>query len=134
VTVQAQVLELIAGLRARWGMSVVLITHDLAVVAEQSDRIVVMYAGQVVETGPTAAVIGNPRHPYTRGLLASIPRPDDPSVPIRPIQGTLPNLIDLPAQCRFYSRCERRQPECLADIPVTSLGDGRSSRCLFAEV
>jgi oligopeptide/dipeptide ABC transporter ATP-binding protein len=132
VTVQAQVLELIAGLRARWGMSVVLITHDLAVVAEQCDRIVVMYAGQVVETGPTAAVIGNPRHPYTRGLLASIPRLDDPSVPIRPIQGMLPSLIDLPAQCRFYSRCERRQPECLSDISLTSLGDGRSSRCLFA--
>jgi oligopeptide/dipeptide ABC transporter ATP-binding protein len=133
VTVQAQVLELIAEQRARWGMSVVLITHDLAVVAERCDRIVVMYAGQVVETGRTADVIADPRHPYTRGLLASIPRADDPSLPIRPIQGTVPSLIDPPAQCRFYARCERREAACLAAIPVMSFGDGRSARCLFAE-
>ena len=75
VTIQAQVLELIADIRAKLGMSVVLITHDLGVVAEYCDRVMVMYAGQVVEEGPTAEVIGQPRHPYTRGLLASIPRP-----------------------------------------------------------
>jgi len=132
VTVQAQVLELIAGLRERSGMSVVLITHDLAVVAEQCDRIVVMYAGQVVESGRTADVIGDPRHPYTRGLLGSIPRADDPSLPIRPIPGTVPRLIDHPPHCRFYSRCERREPECLAEIPIRWLDDGRGVRCLFA--
>jgi oligopeptide/dipeptide ABC transporter ATP-binding protein len=132
VTVQAQVLELIAELRARWGMSVVLITHDLAIVAEQCDRVVVMYAGQVVETGRTADVIGDPRHPYTRGLLGSIPRADKPAAPIRPIPGTVPSLIDHPPQCRFYSRCERRQPECLANIHMRWLGDGRGARCLFA--
>jgi len=132
VTVQAQVLELIADFRERSGMSVVLITHDLAVVAEHCDRVVVMYAGQVVESGATADVIGNPRHPYTRGLLASMPDPDDPWAPIRPIQGTVPSLVGLARECRFYSRCAERQPECLADIPVRSFGDGRTARCLFA--
>jgi oligopeptide/dipeptide ABC transporter ATP-binding protein len=131
VTIQAQVLELIANLRARMGMSVVLITHDLGVVAEQCDRIVVMYAGQVMETGRTADVIGAPRHPYTRGLLDSMPRLDDPTIPIKPIQGMVPSLINFPAQCRFYSRCEKRQPVCLADIPMTVHADGRSVRCLF---
>lgn len=134
VTIQAQVLELIANLRSRLGMSVVLITHDLGVVAEQCEHIVVMYAGQVMETGLTAEVIAAPRHPYTRGLLDSMPRLDDPSTPIKPIQGMVPSLINFPAQCRFYSRCEKRQPECLAEIPMTFHADGRSVRCLFAGV
>lgn len=133
VTIQAQVLELIAALRSSLGMTVVLITHDLGVVAEQCDRVVVMYAGQVMETGPTAQVIAHPRHPYTRGLLASMPRLDDPSAPIRPIQGMVPSLINFPAQCRFYSRCDLRQDACLADIPVRRHPDGRTTRCLFAE-
>jgi len=133
VTIQAQVLELIAELRARLGMSVVLITHDLGVVAEQCNRVVVMYAGQVVETGPTAQVIERPRHPYTRGLLASMPRMDDPAAPIRPIQGMVPSLIDFPAQCRFYSRCDRRQDACISEIPVLTHADGRTTRCLFPE-
>ncbi len=133
VTIQAQVLELIAELRARLGMSVVLITHDLGVVAEQCDRVVVMYAGQVMETGPTAQVIANPRHPYTRGLLASMPRLDDPSAPIRPIQGMVPSLIDFPQQCRFHSRCDQRQDACKTEIPLRRHADGRSVRCLFAE-
>jgi oligopeptide/dipeptide ABC transporter ATP-binding protein len=131
VTVQAQVLELIAELRARLGMSVVLISHDLAVVAERCDRIVVMYAGQVVETGPTADVIARPRHPYTRGLLGSMPRLDDPAAPMKPIPGMVPSLIGLPPECRFYARCERRLPECLAEIPLTLHADGRSSRCIL---
>jgi len=132
VTIQAQVLELIADLRSRLGMSVVLITHDLGVVAEQCERIVVMYAGQVMETGRTADVIGDPYHPYTRGLLSSMPRLGDPSTPIKPIQGMVPSLINFPAQCRFYSRCEKRQPECLAEIPMAFHADGRSARCLFS--
>lgn len=133
VTIQAQVLELIAALRARLGMSVVLITHDLGVVAEQCDRVVVMYAGQVMESGPTAQVIDHPRHPYTRGLLASMPRLDDPSAPIHPIQGMVPSLIDFPAQCRFYSRCDRRQDACVSEIAVRTFADGRTARCLFPE-
>jgi oligopeptide/dipeptide ABC transporter ATP-binding protein len=133
VTIQAQVLELIAELRARLGMSVVLITHDLGVVAEQCDRVVVMYAGQVMETGPTAQVIDRPRHPYTRGLLASMPHLEDPSAAIHPIQGMVPSLIDFPAQCRFYSRCDRRQDACVSEVPVQTHADGRAVRCLFPE-
>jgi len=133
VTIQAQVLELIADLRASLGMSVVLITHDLGVVAEQCDRVVVMYAGQVMESGPTAEVIAHPRHPYTRGLLASMPRLEDPTAPIRPIQGMVPSLINFPSQCRFYSRCDRRQDACLANIGLRQHPDGRATRCLFPE-
>ena len=133
VTIQAQVLELIADLRARLGMSVVLITHDLGVVAEQCERMIVMYAGQVMEAGPTAEVIAHPRHPYTRGLLASLPRLDDPSAPIHPIQGMVPSLIDFPRQCRFYSRCDKRQDACLSDIPLRQHPDGRATRCLFPD-
>ena len=114
-------------------MSVVLITHDLGVVAEQCDRVVVMYAGQVMETGPTAEVIAHPRHPYTRGLLASMPRLEDPAAPIRPIQGMVPSLINFPRQCRFYSRCDIRQDACLTDIALRKHPDGRATRCLFAD-
>lgn len=130
VTIQAQVLELISDIRARLGMSVVLITHDLGVVAEHCDRVMVMYAGQVIEEGPTAAVIGAPRHPYTRGLLASIPRPSLRGQPIRPIKGQVPDLIDLPAQCRFHSRCPMALPACLTAIPMQDAGPGRQARCI----
>ena len=130
VTIQAQVLELIADIRARLGMSVVLITHDLGVVAQNCDRVMVMYAGQVVEEGPTAAVIGAPRHPYTRGLLASIPRPALRGQPIRPIQGQVPELIGLPPQCRFHARCALATPACLKPIDMQPAGPGRFARCI----
>jgi oligopeptide/dipeptide ABC transporter ATP-binding protein len=130
VTIQAQVLELIGDIRARLGMSVVLITHDLAVVAEHCDRVMVMYAGEVVEQGPTREVIGDPRHPYTKGLLASIPRPALRGEKIHPIEGQVPDLIDLPIQCRFYSRCPARGPECLQAIAMRSAGPGRGARCI----
>src|SRR5690606_20496657 len=100
----AQVLELIAEVREKLGMSVILITHDLGVVAGFCDRVAVMYAGQVVETGPTAEVILTPRHPYTKGLLRSIPRLSHLDEPLQPIQGQVPDLVGLPDQCRFYSR------------------------------
>ena len=132
VTIQAQVLELIASLRREMGMSVVLITHDLGVVAEQCDRVAVMYAGQVIETGRTAEVIESPKHPYTQGLLRSIPNLDNPSAPIHPIAGTVPNLINFPSQCHFYSRCDRRQDACLQDIALTYVPDTHCARCLFA--
>jgi len=131
VTIQAQVLELIADIRRKLGMSVVLITHDLGVVAEYCDRVVVMYAGQVVESGPTRAVIETPQHPYTRGLLGSIPRLSDLGERIRPIEGMVPELIDLPPQCRFRDRCRRAAPECSAAIPMREVAGGRQVRCLF---
>ncbi len=133
VTIQAQVLELITDIRARLGMSVVLITHDLGVVAEHCDRVMVMYAGQVVESGPTAEVIATPRHPYTRGLLASIPRPGLRGQPIRPIEGQVPDLIGMAPQCRFYSRCPVRREACLAPVAMRPAGAGRSARCVLLD-
>ncbi|WP_413854898.1 ABC transporter ATP-binding protein [Albidovulum sp.] len=133
VTIQAQVLELISDIRARLGMAVVLITHDLGVVAEHCDRVMVMYAGQVVEEGPTSAVIGQPRHPYTRGLLASIPRPALRGHRIEPIMGQVPDLVGLPPQCRFHSRCPLARPECLVEVPMLPAGPGRQARCLRLE-
>jgi peptide/nickel transport system ATP-binding protein/oligopeptide transport system ATP-binding protein len=130
VTIQAQVLELISDIRVRLGMSVALITHDLGVVAEHCDRVMVMYAGQVVEQGPTAQVIGNPQHPYTRGLLGSIPQLSMRGQPITPIEGQVPDLIGLPPQCRFYSRCPLRIDACLAPIAMRAAGPERAARCI----
>ncbi|MGE5339417.1 MAG: ABC transporter ATP-binding protein [Gemmatimonadota bacterium] len=133
VTIQAQVLELIADMRQKLGMSVVLITHDLGVVAEHCERVAVMYAGQVVEVGPTSEVIGNPRHPYTRGLLDSIPKLSQLDRRIRPIEGQVPSLIDLPPQCRFYSRCEQRSEACRVPIGMRRVSDRRAVRCVLQE-
>ncbi|MCL4747603.1 MAG: ABC transporter ATP-binding protein [Burkholderiaceae bacterium] len=133
VTIQAQVLELIADIRARLGMSVVLITHDLGVVAEYCERVAVMYAGQVVESGPTREVIDDPRHPYTRGLLASIPRLSDLERRIHPIEGQVPSLIDMPAQCRFYSRCEQRGDACRQPVAMRRVSQAREVRCVLEQ-
>jgi oligopeptide/dipeptide ABC transporter ATP-binding protein len=132
VTIQAQVLELIAELRHRLGMSVVLITHDLGVVAEYADRLAVMYAGQVVETGPTRAVLDAPRHPYTRGLLGSIPRLSNLDAPIRPIEGQVPELVSIGEGCRFAGRCPMVVPACSARIELAEVGPGRAARCIRA--
>ena len=131
VTIQAQVLELIGDIREKLGMSVVLITHDLGVVAEYCDRIAVMYAGQVVESGPTWDVIENPQHPYTQGLLGSIPRISDLSQRIHPIRGTVPNLIELPPQCRFLERCPKARAKCRSVIAMHDIGADRQVRCVL---
>ncbi len=131
VTIQAQVLELISDIREKLGMSVVLITHDLGVVAEHCDRVMVMYAGQVVEEGPTRDVIGNPAHPYTKGLLGSIPRLSLRGQPIKPIEGQVPDLIGLPAQCRFYSRCTVRKEVCKSLISMREAAPGHQARCVL---
>jgi oligopeptide/dipeptide ABC transporter ATP-binding protein len=133
VTIQAQVLELIANIRGELGMSVVLITHDLGVVAEFCDRIAVMYAGQVIETGPTRDVIGAPAHPYTQGLLGSIPRLSHLDERIHPIEGQVPELIDLPGGCRFQSRCEFADTACEAFQPMRSPQSERGVRCRLAD-
>jgi len=129
VTVQAQVLDLIGDLRRELGMSLVLVTHDLGVVAEHCDRVAVMYAGQVVETGPTQAVIATPHHPYTQGLLRSIP---EPGREIRPIEGQVPELLGLGAQCRFLPRCAVAQPLCELPVHMDVLPGGRALRCVRA--
>ncbi len=118
VTVQAQVLALIADLKARLGMAVLLITHDLAVVSEVADRVVVMYAGRKIEEGRVDAVFAAPRHPYTRGLLAASDWDGDPDERLREIPGTVPPLDRLPPGCAFAPRCPDMQPRCLAARPI----------------
>jgi oligopeptide/dipeptide ABC transporter ATP-binding protein len=130
VTIQAQVLDLIAAMRRDLGMSVVLISHNLGVVAEYCDRVVLMYAGQVVETGPTRAIIDRPRHPYTQGLLRSMPVLSDLDRPIVPIPGQVPSLIDMNLECRFLPRCSLAAPECRRDIPLLPIDEERAARCV----
>ncbi len=133
VTIQAQVLDLISDLRRELGMSVVLITHDLGVVAEHTDRVAVMYAGQIVETGPTRELIDHPRHPYTHGLIGLIPRISDLDAPIRPIEGQVPELLGLGGICRFYDRCEFRTTRCRTEIPMESVSQDHQARCIRVE-
>lgn len=133
VTIQAQVLELIGELREKLGMSVVLITHDLGVIAEYADTTAVMYAGQVVELGPTGDVIDNPGHPYTQGLLGCMPQLSNLTRRIEPIRGTVPRLIDLPVQCRFLDRCRRRQQACRVVVPMRAVDLDRQLRCVLPD-
>ena len=118
VTVQAQILELIAELQAETGTAMIIITHDLGVVAEVADEIAVMYAGRIVEQASAAELFANPQHPYTRGLLASIPRLDrDRSSGLDPIAGRPPSLIAPPSGCAFHPRCRRAFDRCPAELP-----------------
>ncbi len=112
VTIQAQILELVAELRRNRGMAVLLITHDLGVVAEVCDRVVVMYAGQVVERGSVQEIFSEPRHPYTRGLLRSLPSLEDRGRRLETIQGTVPPPTDWPTGCRFQARCLLAEERC----------------------
>jgi oligopeptide/dipeptide ABC transporter ATP-binding protein len=115
VTIQAQILDLIQGLRVETGTAVILITHDLGVVAEMCDRVAVMYAGEIVEQGTTIDLFRDPRHPYTRGLIDSIPVVGRIRDELAVIPGNVPNLIDLPPACRFAPRCFARVAEAVAD-------------------
>ncbi|MCX6370042.1 MAG: ABC transporter ATP-binding protein [Solirubrobacterales bacterium] len=118
VTVQAQILELIAELQAETGTAMIIITHDLGVVAEVADEIAVMYAGRIVEQASATELFANPQHPYTRGLLASIPRLDrDRSSGLDPIAGLPPSLIAPPSGCAFHPRCPRAFDRCPAELP-----------------
>jgi oligopeptide/dipeptide ABC transporter ATP-binding protein len=117
VTVQAQILELIARLRAENGMAVVMITHDLAVVAESCDRVMVMYAGKMVEEGPVARVFAAPLHPYTRGLLRSIPG-GERKKRLAAIPGVVPSSGMFPPGCRFHPRCSRAEARCASEAPL----------------
>jgi oligopeptide/dipeptide ABC transporter ATP-binding protein len=143
VTIQAQILDLLRDLQQKMGMSIMLITHDLGVVAEMADEVVVMYAGKVAERGPVREIFASPKHPYTQGLLNSIPvLSKDPTGKIKknrlePIPGIVPNLLDLPQGCRFQERCKYVTEACkgvepelrvLKDSPVH-----REVRCIRAE-
>ena len=130
VTIQAQILELLAALREKFGMAVLLITHDLGVVAEVCDRVVVMYAGQIVETGSVYEIFTEPAHPYTRGLLDSLPSVEDPGKRLDSIPGTVPNPIDWPDGCRFRARCPLATDGCERPQELIELSaEGRGARC-----
>lgn len=131
VTIQAQILELIKELQADLGMSVILITHDLGVIAETCDDVVVMYAGKVAEKGTVYDLFDHPSHPYTQGLLASIPRMDTiPKARLSVIDGMVPGLLDLPAGCRFENRCPRSEPRCsLATPPAEAVSKSHEVSC-----
>jgi peptide/nickel transport system ATP-binding protein len=112
VTVQAQILALLERLRGELGMAIVIVTHDMGVVAEMADEIAVMYAGRIVEMAATERLLSRPEHPYTWGLLRSIPKLDGPRAErLEPIKGSPPSLIDPPSGCHFHPRCEYARPE-----------------------
>ena len=134
VTIQCQVLDLIDDMRSELGMSVVLITHDLGIVAERCDRVAVMYAGQVVETGPTAEVVASPIHPYTQGLLRSMPSLAHLDAPLVPIDGTVPDPTRLSDGCRFLPRCPQAVEACARPIALHAVSPDRAARCVLVEV
>ncbi len=130
VTIQAQILELMRELKSRIGTAILLITHDLGVIAEVSDRVCVMYAGNIAEIAPVKELYRRPLHPYTQGLLNSIPRMDDPDKKLESIPGSVPNLIFPPAGCRFHPRCPHAMPVCREHRPpMTVEGDGHLVAC-----
>lgn len=129
VTVQAQILELLDRLRTARGMAVLLITHDLGIVAGRADRVAVMYAGRIVEQARTSDLFARPMHPYTQGLFASIPRLTGPRRRIEPIAGMVPSPADWPSGCRFRNRCPRVMDQCVNEPPVRVPEPGHESRC-----
>jgi dipeptide transport system ATP-binding protein len=132
VTVQAQVLALLARLRAEHRMAILLITHDLPVVAETADRVVVMYAGQVMETGDLPAIFETPRHPYTQALLDSIPEHNLDRPRLRTIPGVVPGIDDRPSGCLLGPRCARSAARCMAECPTLRQVAPRADvRCHF---
>jgi peptide/nickel transport system ATP-binding protein len=135
VTIQAQILDIMRDLRRDLGTSIVMITHDLGVVADIADRVVVMYAGHVVETGTVDRLFAAPQHPYTVGLLGSVPRPDlalaDAQSRLAEIPGIVPTLRRPPGACVFAPRCPRADDPCLTRMPpLTELGDGQRAACV----
>jgi oligopeptide/dipeptide ABC transporter ATP-binding protein len=119
VTIQAQILELLKELSQRFGVAIIIITHNLGIVARYADRVHVMYAGKVIECGTAQEVYHNPRHPYTLGLLRSVPRLDQPrKTKLAPIEGQPPDLTNLPVGCSFQPRCQFAIARCAAEMPT----------------
>ncbi len=133
VTIQAQILDLLADLREKRGMAVLLVTHDLGVVAETCDRVVVMYAGRVVETGATTDIFERPTHPYTRGLLASLPGLAVPGARLPTIEGMVPSPLRFPPGCRFSDRCPVASARCGEVPPTIEVGVGHQAWCHHPE-
>ncbi|WP_406944892.1 ABC transporter ATP-binding protein [Halobacillus sp. SY10] len=134
VTIQAQILDLIDDLKEDLGMGVMMVTHDMGVVAEVADRVMVMYAGEVVETGTVEEIFESPQHPYTKGLLASVPNVDDESHHLEAIPGTLPNLSEKISGCRFHPRCPYAMDKCKENEPPHfQVSDQHQSKCWLHE-
>jgi peptide/nickel transport system ATP-binding protein len=138
VTVQAQVFDLLLELRERTGTAILLITHDMGAVAEMADRVIVMYAGRIVETGGVDRILEDPRHPYTQGLIACVPHlqadPSEERPPLLEIPGVVPALTDLGAGCAFEPRCPQRLPRCARERPPTFAStDGHAGACWLLE-
>ena len=137
VTIQAQILELLEQLQEEFGMAVLMITHDLGVIAEVADRIAVMYAGKIVESGTVEDIFANPRHPYTVGLLKSIPSIDETRDRLEVIQGTVPDATRFPDGCRFAPRCAKAEPVCRHQEPdllqIETEDRAHLAACWFAE-
>ncbi|MFD3678672.1 ABC transporter ATP-binding protein [Streptomyces sp. NPDC058613] len=132
VTVQAQVMDLLAELRRELNMGLILITHDLGVVADVADKIAVMYAGRIVEAAPVHEIYRAPAHPYTRGLLDSIPRLDQKGQELYAIKGLPPNLLAIPPGCAFNPRCPMARAVCRTDVPpLAPVAEERTSACFF---
>jgi peptide/nickel transport system ATP-binding protein len=132
VTVQAQILELLRDLRDKIDAAIILITHDLAVVSEVCDRVSVMYAGNIVEVASVEELFANPQHPYTRGLMAAIPRPDRESIKLESITGSVPDLIYPPSGCRFHPRCPKAFERCPhVKPPLMQTKPGHEVACLL---
>jgi len=130
-TIQADILDLLVAMRREHGLSLLLITHDLGIVARVADRVAVMYAGRIVETGPAPGVLASPRHPYTRGLLASLPG-QEPGTRLKAIPGTVPDLAALPPGCAFAPRCPDRFEACDGSRPdAYVVSPGRTARCFL---
>lgn len=137
VTIQAQILDLLKELREKRDLALLLITHDLGVVAETSDRVAVMYAGKIIEEASASQLFSRPRHPYTEGLLRAVPRLDEQRegrmLRLQTIEGVVPNPLELPAGCRFAPRCPHAESQCRKDdIPLVDLGAEHLSRCIRA--
>ncbi|HSM17381.1 MAG TPA: ABC transporter ATP-binding protein [Gemmatimonadales bacterium] len=134
VTVQAQILEILDRLQASHGLAILLITHDLGIVAGHADRVAVMYAGRIVEEAETGALFSKPTHPYTQGLLNSVPRLTGPRRPLVPIPGAVPDPAHWPPGCRFHPRCPKAMPRCRVDDPPRlEAGHGHHAACWLVE-
>jgi oligopeptide/dipeptide ABC transporter ATP-binding protein len=133
VTIQAQILDLLRDLQKEFQMSIIMITHDLGVVAEICENVVVMYAGKVVEEAPVRGIFNNPQHPYTEGLLRSIPHLGMTSAAkLAVIRGTVPSAVNWPPGCRFAPRCNLRFEKCVEDPPLFDVG-GQTAACWLCE-
>jgi peptide/nickel transport system ATP-binding protein len=136
VTIQAQVLDLMKDIIAEFGMAILLITHDLGVIAQTADRVAVMYLGKIIETGSVRQIIRAPAHPYTKGLLNALPNLDDLGAPLTPVAGDIPSPLERPSGCVFHTRCPQViEGRCDAALPeVTDLGAGHNVSCFAVDL